>query len=160
MKQASFPLMVILLFSWVACNNSRTESSIAASVANTTEAPMVLPDAKDTLLTSGRRNIYLIGRRNMAGFFVERSLFPAGYKGMPHIHNNDLYVTVIEGTANMGIGKVFDTTASFRAYGPGSFLVIPADQPHYEWFPAACTLQIEGIGPQETFYTSDTTKTR
>lgn len=159
MKQISFPFMAILLFPWLACNNRSANSAAAAPLpSQAINAKMILPESKDTVLTSGRRNIYLVGRRNMRGYFVERSVFPAGYKGMPHVHNSDLYVTVIDGYANVAMGSAFDTTVNVHSYGPGSFLVIPADQPHYEWFPVTCTIQIEGIGPQETFYTSDTTK--
>jgi len=159
MKQVSVPFMAILLFPWVACNNrSANSTAMTAAPAKSVEAAMLLPDVKDTLLTSGRRNIYLVGRRNTRGYYVERSVFPAGYKGMPHVHNSDIYVTVIDGYANVAMGRVFDTTTGFKTYGPGSFFIIPADQAHYEWFPDRCTLQIEGVGPNETFYTTDSTK--
>jgi hypothetical protein len=48
--------------------------------------------------------------------------------------------------------KVFDTTAASMAYGPGSYVLIKADQPHYEWFTEECTMQVSGIGPNETYY--------
>jgi quercetin dioxygenase-like cupin family protein len=117
---------------------------------------MILPPAQDTTLPSGRRNIYLAGLRTQPGFFVERSTFPAGYKGMPHVHNQDLYVTIISGSAHIILGSnTFDTTVKVAPYGPGSFVVIKADQPHYEWFTEECTMQIEGMGPNETYYISN-----
>ena len=48
--------------------------------------------------------------------------------------------------------KRFDTTIASMAYGPGSYVVIKADQPHYEWFTEECTMQVSGIGPNETYY--------
>jgi uncharacterized RmlC-like cupin family protein len=153
MKKTSFYAMAILLVPWYACQNEPVQQ-IAKQPDNTTlTAGMILPPAHDTTLPSGRRNVYLAGLRSQSGFFIERSTFPAGYKGMPHVHNEDLYVTIISGSAHIILGSTFDTTVKIAAYGPGSFIVIKADQPHYEWFTEECTMQIEGMGPNETFYT-------
>ena len=86
------------------------------------------------------------------GIFVERSDFPAGYIGMPHVHNEDLYVTIIKGSVYIAFGEKLDTTLNIKPLGPGSFLVIPADKAHYEWFKEPCTMQIEGMGPQSTYF--------
>ncbi len=155
MKKISFYAMAILLVPWSACHQSSQNAKPLAAAPPATTAGMILPPVKDTLLPSGRRNIYLAGIRTRPGFFVERTYFPAGYKGLPHIHNGDLYVTILEGSAYMVMDSVFDTTLNVKPYGPGSFVLIPADQPHYEWFKEPCTMQIEGIGPNETFYVSD-----
>ena len=153
MKKTSFHTMALLLVPWLACNNP-SQQNIAKHppIASAVPAPMILPDVKDTTLPSGRKNIYLSGSRTKTGFFVERSIFPAGYKGMPHVHNADLYVTVLDGSGYVVMGNTFDTSTSIKPYGPGSFFIIPADKPHYEWFTQQCTMQIEGIGPNETFY--------
>ena len=116
---------------------------------------MILPNVPDTTLPSGRRNVYLAGLRTQPGFFVERSWFPAYYKSMPHLHNADVYVTILEGAAYIGLGSKLDTTVGNKPYGPGSFFVIKADQPHYEWFSEPCLMQVEGIGPNETFYVTE-----
>ena len=58
----------------------------------------------------------------------------------------------MSGSAYLVMGNKFDTTVDATAYGPGSFLIVPAEQPHYEWFPEECVLQIEGLGPNETFF--------
>jgi quercetin dioxygenase-like cupin family protein len=99
--------------------------------------------------------MYLAGQRNQPGFFIERYIFPPGYKGMPHVHNSDLYVTIISGAAHIVQEKIFDTTSPSMAYGPGSFIVIKADQPHFEYFTQECTMQVAGIGPNETYYLPD-----
>lgn len=163
MKKIRLFAMAILLVPWLGCNDqtalkspppSDSASDPKASTASTAE--MVLPPVKDTLLPSGRKNIYLIGRRNMQGFYVERSVFPAGYKGMPHVHNGDIYFTVISGTCYIVLGNKFDTTVKSKPLGPGSFMVVKAEQPHYEWFPEECVLQVEGMGPNETYYVNET----
>ena len=155
MKKTSVAAMALLLVPWLACTNSNNNAKQLAATPGIDKAGMILPNVHDTVLPSGRRNIYLAGNRSKSGFFVERSTFPAGYKGLPHVHNGDLYVTILDGSAYMVMGSVFDTTLDIKPYGPGSFLVIPADQPHYEWFRETCVMQIEGIGPNETFYVSD-----
>ena len=150
--------MAILLVPWLACNDQAAhEQAKLTAPPPSPVVPMVMPPAKDTTLPSGRRNIYLVGIRTHSGFFVERTTFPAGYKGLPHVHNSDLYVTIISGTAHMGMGTSFDASDKVPLYGPGSFVVIKADQPHYEWFSETCTMQIEGVGPNETFYVNEPT---
>ena len=156
MKKLPFYVMAILLVPWLACKNASKNNSPASeaqvSPTTTTTADMILPDAKDTTLPSGRHNIYLIRSRNQPGIFVERSDFPAGYIGMPHVHNEDLYVTIIKGSVYLAFGEKLDTTRNIKPLGPGSFVVIPADKAHYEWFREPCTMQIEGMGPQSTYF--------
>lgn len=144
--------MALLLIPWLSCTNEAAHEQAKLTAAPAPEVPMILPASKDTTLPSGRKNIYLVGMRNQPGYFVERGEFPAGYKGLPHLHNADLYVTIIKGSAHIGMGEKWDTTSNVPVYGPGSFIVIKADQPHYEWFTETCVMQIEGIGPNETFY--------
>lgn len=155
MKKIACHVMALLLVPWLACNDQAAHEHAKLSDSPSSQAAMILPPAQDTTLPSGRRNIYLAGHRNKPGFYVERSIFPAGYKGLPHIHNSDIYVTIISGSAHVGLTDKFDTTAKVPVYGAGSFLVIRADQPHYEWFTEECTMQIEGIGPNETFYVNE-----
>lgn len=153
MKQTSRYAMAILLVPWMSCTNNPVQNlAKQPPVLAGVHADMILPPAKDTVLPSGRQNIYLAGLRNQPGFFVERTIFPAGYKGTPHVHNADLYVTIISGSAYIVMDDHFDTTVAVKPYGPGSFLKIPADQPHYEWFTEECNMQIEGLGPNETYY--------
>jgi quercetin dioxygenase-like cupin family protein len=155
MKKTTRYAMAILLVPWVSCTNQPVQNlAKQPSTVAGMQADMILPPSKDTILPSGRHNFYLEGLRNQSGFFVERSVFPPGYKGMPHVHNADLYVTIISGSAFIVMNDRFDTTVMVKPYGPGSFLKIPADQPHYEWFTEECTMQIEGIGPNETFFIS------
>jgi quercetin dioxygenase-like cupin family protein len=152
MKKTAFYAMAMLLVPWLSCTNHPVRNLANPPMVKGEKARMILPPVRDTLLASGRRNIYLVGLRNKPGFFIERYIFPPGYKGMPHVHNSDLYVTIISGVAHIVEDKVFDTTTPSTAYGPGSFVIIKADQPHFEWFTEQCTMQVSGIGPNETYY--------
>jgi len=153
MNKTALYAMAMLLVPWLSCTNTPVQNLANPPKIGTGEqAKMILPPVKDTVLASGRKNIYLAGLRNKPGFFIERYIFPPGYKGMPHVHNSDLYITIISGVAHIVQDKKFDTTAPSVAYGPGSFVVIKADQPHFEWFTQECTMQVSGIGPNETYY--------
>jgi quercetin dioxygenase-like cupin family protein len=152
MKKAAYYAMALLLVPWLSCTNNPVQNLKSPPMEKGEHAKMILPPVKDTVLKSGRKNIYLAGQRNQPGFFIERYIFPPGYKGMPHVHNSDLYVTILSGSAHIVMDKTFDTTTATMAYGPGSYVVIKADQPHYEWFTEECTMQVSGIGPNETYY--------
>jgi len=152
MKKTALYAMAMLLVPWLSCTNQPAQNLANPPMGTGENAKMILPPVKDTLLPSGRRNIYLAGLRNHPGFFIERYIFPPGYKGLPHVHNSDLYVTIISGSAHIVQDKIFDTTSTSMAYGPGSYVLIKADQPHYEWFTQECTMQVSGIGPNETYY--------
>lgn len=147
--------LAVLLIPWNACAPSQTKSTQPEPQTATitpAEAPMVLPAIKDTLLPSGRHNWYLLGSREQKGLFIERTEFPKGYLGQPNVHDQDVYITILKGTAYIGFGNSIDTTKNVKVLGPGSFLKIPADQPHFEWFYNNCLMQLEGLGPQNTYY--------
>ena len=113
-------------------------------------AEMIIPVSTDTLLSSGRRNIFLVSRREMPGLFVERSFFPPGYKSNPHTHQVDLNITVISGSFNLVLSVNPDSSAAAKVYGPGSFIIIPANEIHFEWFTENTVVDITGIGPLNT----------
>lgn len=152
MKKTAYYAMALLLVPWLSCTNNPVQNLKSPPTEKGEQAKMILPPVHDTVLKSGRRNIYLAGHRNQPGFFIERYVFPPGYKGMPHVHNSDLYVTILSGSAHIVMDKIFDTTITAMAYGPGSYVLIKADQPHYEWFTEECIMQVSGIGPNETYY--------
>lgn len=154
MKKLTLYSFLFVLISLTGCQSSETSKGAddQEKPAPSSTAEMIVPPAKDTTLPSGRHNIYLISGRDKKGFFVERSEFPKGYVGEPHVHNENLYVTIIKGSVFLAFGEKLDSTISIKPLGPGSFVVIPADKPHYEWFKESCTMQIEGIGPINTYY--------
>lgn len=149
MKHQSLHLIVISAIFMVACNNSKNETA-ADSVSSIPLAAMIIPEADDTIYANGRRNIFLVNRREQSGFFVERAIFPAGYKSNPHTHSGDLHVTVITGSINLALKSTTDTTLDIKVYGPGSFIVIPANQSHFEWFTEITVMDLTGVGPLNT----------
>ena len=113
-------------------------------------AQMIIPVSPDTLLASGRRNIFLVSRRELPGLFVERSYFPSGYKSNPHTHQGNLNITVISGSLNLVLNNNPDSSVAAKVYGPGSFIIIPAHQIHFEWFTESTFVDINGVGPLNT----------
>lgn len=132
----------------VACNQKERATHFES---NPIATPLALvPESPDTLLSNGRRNIFLVGRRELPGLFVERSIFPPGYRSNPHTHPGDMNITVISGVLNLAFTNHPDSATKAEAYGPGSFVIIPANQPHFEWFTETAIMDITGIGPLQT----------
>lgn len=132
----------------IACNQKKPATAFESKPAATPLA--IVPESPDTLLSNGRRNIFLVSRRELPGLFVERSIFPASYRSYPHTHSGDLNLTVISGAFNLALTANPDSAAVTHCYGPGSFVMIPADQPHFEWFTETTVMDITGIGPLQT----------
>ncbi len=103
----------------------------------------VKPDA------NGVRRIALVGERARAGVFVERVLFPAGYKGHAHRHNRDFYVVILAGALRFGYGETADDAAA-QPLGPGSFVMIPANAAHFESVVEDTVIQVPAEGPFAT----------
>jgi len=140
-------LLAILLL-LISCGEKKQATSVEAKPQ--TVPLMIIPESPDTLLSTGRRNIFLISRRALPGLFVERSYFPPGYRSNPHSHNGDLNITVISGSFNLVFTNNNDSAVVANVYGPGSFVIIPANQVHFEWFTEKTIMDITGIGPLST----------
>lgn len=149
MKHQFFPVIVIAGVLMLSCNQ-KNSAGTADSNTTASTAPLIIPESPDTLLANGRRNIFLVSRRELPGLFVERAIFPPGYKSNPHTHPGDLNITVISGSFNLVFSSDPDSTAVAKVYGPGSFIIIPAQQPHFEWFTERTVMDITGIGPLKT----------
>ena len=144
-----FLVGLMLAASLIACQQKKTTNNFD-SRANAPIVQSLIPESPDTMLSNGRRNIFLVGRKELEGFFVERSVFPVGYRSYPHTHPVSVYVTVIGGTFNIAFTSDPDSAAVAKAYGAGSFVIIPADAPHFEWFTERTEIDIAGIGPVKT----------
>ena len=132
----------------ISCGEKKQAASLEPKPQ--TSAPMLIPESPDTLLSSGRRNIFLVSRRELPGLFVERSYFPAGYRSNPHTHPGNLNITVISGSFNLAYSSDPDSVTVTHVYGPGSFVIIPGNQSHFEWFTESTVMDITGIGPLKT----------
>lgn len=132
----------------IACNQKKPATAFESNPVATPLA--IVPESPDTMLSNGRRNIFLVGRRELPGLFVERSIFPVSYRSYPHTHPGNLNLTVISGSFNLAFTANPDSAAVAKCYGPGSFVIVPANQPHFEWFTETTVMDITGIGPLQT----------
>ncbi|HEY4075517.1 MAG TPA: cupin domain-containing protein [Rhizomicrobium sp.] len=66
---------------------------------------------------------------------------------MPHKHPEDRIYTVISGVFHIGLGETFDE-AKLQAFGPGTVVVLPGDQPHFHFAKSGeYVTQVTAIGP-------------
>ena len=90
--------------------------------------------------------VVLDGDPRKEGPFTMRLKMPAGYKIPPHTHSTAERITVISGTAHLGIGERFEERAG-RELKTGDFAVLPAGLPHFAWSDSEAVLQIQSEGP-------------
>jgi len=148
MKRQFLICVVLVTLILISCGEKKQATNLETKPQTT--AQMTIPESPDTLLSTGRRNIFLVGRRELPGLFVERAYFPPGYRSNPHSHNGNLNITVISGSFNLAFTNNSDSSAVTNVYGPGSFIIIPARQIHFEWFTEKTLMDITGIGPLNT----------
>jgi hypothetical protein len=148
MNRQFYGLVVLIASLMIACNQKEPATAFDSKPVDTSLA--IVPESPDTLLSNGRRNIFLVSRRELPGLFVERCIFPAGYRSYPHTHPGNLNLTVISGIFNLALTGNPDSAAVATSYGPGSFVIIPANQPHFEWYTKTTVMDITGIGPLQT----------
>jgi mannose-6-phosphate isomerase-like protein (cupin superfamily) len=105
--------------------------------------------------TDGRQRASLRGDSSKGGDWIDRVKIPGGSRVQAHTHPRDEVVTVLEGTWYLGIGKSFDET-KLKAYPAGSFIVIPADVPHFlATREGPVIVQVSGHGMFRTSYAKD-----
>jgi uncharacterized RmlC-like cupin family protein len=80
--------------------------------------------------TDGRQRAHLRGDSTKGGDWIDRVRIPGSSRVLAHTHPDEEVVTVIEGTWYLGIGERFDE-AKLTAYPAGSFILVPADVPHF-----------------------------
>ena len=89
----------------------------------------------------------LIGDPTRPGPYVIRVRVSAGGRLMPHKHPEDRVYTVISGVFYIGLGEKFDETL-LSAYGVGSVIVLPGDQPHFHCARSGeYVTQVNALGP-------------
>jgi quercetin dioxygenase-like cupin family protein len=96
----------------------------------------------------------LVGDPSQPGPYVIRVRLPAGARMMPHKHPEDRIYTVMSGVFYIGLGVEFDENR-LMAYGAGSVIVLPGDQPHFHWAKSGEYItQVNAIGPLGLAYVS------
>lgn len=101
-------------------------------------APDVLP--------AGAQIAVLDGDPNKKGLYTFRLKFPAGYDVAPHWHPSLEDITIISGNFYMGMGTTADES-KVKAYGPGTFMSLPANHTHFVIGKEETIIQAHGMGP-------------
>jgi quercetin dioxygenase-like cupin family protein len=83
-----------------------------------------------------------------AGDYTLRLKFPDGYRFPAHYHPRAEHVTVFSGTFLLAMGEV-ENYEAVKTYAPGSFLYIPAEDPHYGGATGETVIQLHGEAPFE-----------
>lgn len=102
-------------------------------------------------LPPGARFALLEGDPRRDGPFVMRLRLPDGYRIPPHWHPKVERVTVVSGVFNLGMGEVFDRSAT-RAMTAGTFGYWPPGMRHFAWARGETVLQVHGVGPWQITY--------
>jgi quercetin dioxygenase-like cupin family protein len=97
-------------------------------------------------LQKGAQIAVISGNPGIAGPFVIRLKFPAGFKVAPHWHPTDEHVTVVSGKMAFGMGEKFDQ-AAMKTLASGSYALMPAEMRHFAMAKTAAIVQVHGTGP-------------
>jgi mannose-6-phosphate isomerase-like protein (cupin superfamily) len=107
---------------------------------------------------SGMEIAGMFGDFTMEGPYALRLSFPDGYRFPAHFHPMDENLTVISGTFLLAMGDWVDES-QLVSYGPGDFMNLPAEHPHYGGAKGFTVIQLHGDGPFEILLVEETTAT-
>ena len=102
-------------------------------------------------LPAGAKLAVLEGDPGKEGLFTIRLQMPAGYKIPAHTHPTAEHVTVISGTAMLGMGPKYDD-ATAKAMTAGGYASLPAGMQHFAGTKEGCVVQVTAMGPFEVKY--------
>ena len=92
----------------------------------------------------------LYGNPQEEGLYIMRIRFPAGGTSNPHFHDQDRFITVIEGTWHAGTDASHDMTRT-TPIPAGGFMFHPAGAVHYDGSRGGpVVVEIRGFGPVQT----------
>ena len=156
MKAFKYGLLVVTTaaIASVVIGAQKEEKGATATAMETTTAHKVVDPAKIVWgdpppgFPAGSQLAVLDGNPGAKGVYTVRLKAPAGYKIMPHTHPTAELVTVITGSAHIGMGAKFDEGAD-QALGAGGFVALPAKMQHFAWFTEETIIQVHGEGPFE-----------
>ena len=93
----------------------------------------------------------LLGEGTKPGAYVYRVRAPNGFRIPPHWHTKTMHLTVLTGTLIIVMGESLDSNRAQR-HAAGSFLVMPAEMRHVEWFEGETVVHVETEGLMETVF--------
>jgi mannose-6-phosphate isomerase-like protein (cupin superfamily) len=139
-------LLVVLVMSLIG-------GSVGAQTGHLMVAPADLKWVDDPpTMMPGAKMAVMQGDPTKAGPYAYRLKIPADYKVMPHRHPVDEHLTVLSGSLYLAVGEKFDAEKGGKGSPAGSFLVMPAETPHFAWTKEETILQVHGIGPSGITY--------
>jgi quercetin dioxygenase-like cupin family protein len=97
-------------------------------------------------LPRGAEFAVLYGDPSKEEMFAMRAKMPKGYRIAPHTHPKPEIVTIISGTARLGMGETADPTKA-QALPAGSFFVMNPGMVHYFSTDEDTVIQINTTGP-------------
>lgn len=96
------------------------------------------------------RTFLLEGDPSKPGLYIMRIRFPPGSASRPHYHDQDRFITVIEGTWYAGTQREFDMDQTV-AIPAGGYMKHPAGAVHFDGArEEAVVVEIRGMGPVKT----------
>jgi quercetin dioxygenase-like cupin family protein len=102
-------------------------------------------------LPAGAQAAVLYGDPAKDGLFAMRLKLPKGYHIPPHTHSKPEVVTVISGTAQLGMGEAADQEKAQRL-PTGSFFALQPGMAHYVFTEEETVIQLNSFGPWELNY--------
>lgn len=127
--------------------------SLPISSATEMEGGFVVRQLKDFQwdLTSNRIQSQVIyGDPSQPGLYIVRNRFPPGMSSSPHSHDQDRFITVIEGVWYAGTDDSHDMDKTVPIPA-GGFMIHPAGAVHYDGAKdVAAVVEIRGMGPVTT----------
>ena len=149
-------LVLVCAVATLSAQEKRAASGKKASAEKMPEHQLFTPSSikwadAPPILPPGAKTAVLDGDPGKAGYFAMRIKMPDGYKIMPHWHPNVERVTVISGTAHIGLGDTFDDSKG-DAMPAGSYTSMRPHVHHYFWTTGETEIQISTIGPWKLVY--------
>ena len=102
-------------------------------------------------IPSGAQVAVLYGDPSKDGMFAMRLKVPKGYRIAPHTHPKPEIVTVISGTARLGMGDSGDP-AKAKVLPAGSFFALSPGMPHFFSADDETVIQLNSTGPWSLKY--------
>jgi quercetin dioxygenase-like cupin family protein len=102
-------------------------------------------------LPPGAEAAVLYGDPAKEGLFAMRLKLPKGYHIPPHTHPKPEVVTVISGTARLGMGETADQEKA-ELLPVGSFFALPPGMAHYAFADEDTVIQLNSFGPWKLEY--------
>ena len=94
----------------------------------------------------GAESAVLYGDPSKEGMFAFRLKLPKGYRIAPHTHPKPEIVTVISGTARLGMGTTADRGKA-QVLPAGSFFALSPGSAHYFFADEDTVIQLNSTGP-------------